>query len=871
MFRLKLLGGATLEGPSGPLTGRAAQPRRLALLALLAVAGRQGCSRDRLVGLMWPETEPERGRHLLSQSLYILRQALGGDAIVTSADKVSVSPERLWVDATAFAEAISAEDLEAAVELYGGPFMDGFYLRDANGFSEWVETERQGCAADYGKTLEVLSSRATEAGDFRSAIKWCELLLAHDPFNSRTVQRLMHALDSAGDPANALQCALEHEALLAEQFGLSLPAEVAALADEIKHRSNASARAPAKPVEETPATLRVADPTQAGATDTLRPERRRHPMARGFALGVLIATCLVLARLLFWSDAELPTVTPNAVMVVPFENLTGDPEIDGYVQWATHCVERSLKQVDELRVVRSSETGPVRDSMREIDSLEGRALMAAMASHMRAGYLVEGVAYGTDDTVVVESRLVDASTGEVIVAHQASVARSDPMGAVQSLADSLQVATAAHFGLSGEYLESYGRGQSYEAYQEVQVARSLWWDGGREREAFAHLQRAVEIDSTYDAAIGLSAIWHANFGEFESVSSLVQMLESRMAVIAARQRWQLAVAKALLRRDPSAVINAFRDWRERLPLESSYFHESNGALVAGRPGECIAALDSIPEAAHRYARSRRLWERYADCYHSMGEYGAAIGKAREGLGVLPGDAVLRFEEARARAALGHPEEAVAFANEIKDGEYPPADGETIHQTRFFKHVVDLGLELSAHGHSEAAADVLSFGVESYERQLSVSPSPATRWRLARALYAAERWAEAASAFRDLEPEELMDEPLIMRHNVDVSLLGYKAALAIRLGDEETARRIENDLAQLERPFLWGHAAYWRATMAAVRGDREETVERLAEAMLLGLFPVQWGTEYPKWDYHIDPDFESVRDYKPFQELIAPRG
>jgi hypothetical protein len=38
VFSLKLFAGASIQTPSGPLTGRATQRRRIALLALLAVA-----------------------------------------------------------------------------------------------------------------------------------------------------------------------------------------------------------------------------------------------------------------------------------------------------------------------------------------------------------------------------------------------------------------------------------------------------------------------------------------------------------------------------------------------------------------------------------------------------------------------------------------------------------------------------------------------------------------------------------------------------------------------------------------------------------------------------------------------------------------
>src|SRR5688500_4445894 len=53
--RLNLLGGAALQGRNGPVEGRAAHRRRLALLAILAVARGRAVGRERIVGLLWPE------------------------------------------------------------------------------------------------------------------------------------------------------------------------------------------------------------------------------------------------------------------------------------------------------------------------------------------------------------------------------------------------------------------------------------------------------------------------------------------------------------------------------------------------------------------------------------------------------------------------------------------------------------------------------------------------------------------------------------------------------------------------------------------------------------------------------------------------
>ena len=76
MLRFKTLGGAAVEGDTGPVGGAAAHRKSLALLALLALAGDRGISRDKLLAYLWPETDPDRAGHRLTQALYALRRDL---------------------------------------------------------------------------------------------------------------------------------------------------------------------------------------------------------------------------------------------------------------------------------------------------------------------------------------------------------------------------------------------------------------------------------------------------------------------------------------------------------------------------------------------------------------------------------------------------------------------------------------------------------------------------------------------------------------------------------------------------------------------------------------------------------------------------
>ena len=72
----------------------------------------------------------------------MLRRELGTEAIRSEGEALRLDAEQVGSDVAAFDHALRRDDLERAVGLYAGPFLDGFYLRDAPEFERWSESER---------------------------------------------------------------------------------------------------------------------------------------------------------------------------------------------------------------------------------------------------------------------------------------------------------------------------------------------------------------------------------------------------------------------------------------------------------------------------------------------------------------------------------------------------------------------------------------------------------------------------------------------------------------------------------------------------------------------------------------------------------
>jgi DNA-binding SARP family transcriptional activator len=284
MLRLRTLGDALVERQGGPARGAATQRKPLALLSLLAVAGERGLSRDRLLAYLWPEVGPERAPHCLNQVLYALRRDLDADALFLGSARIRLNPDLITSDVAEFSAARRAGDLERAVALYTGPFLDGFSVRGTPEFERWMEAERGAFGRAFEEALEGLAAQAMAAGDFRRAIAWWRRLGDNDPFSSRVTMHLMQALAASGKRAEALKAAHAYQQLMVEELDAAPSPAVLALADQLRQQPSPPTRAAAPSEAVAIAVLPLA---QVGA----------EPSLPGFAAGLTEELMSALGRL----------------------------------------------------------------------------------------------------------------------------------------------------------------------------------------------------------------------------------------------------------------------------------------------------------------------------------------------------------------------------------------------------------------------------------------------------------------------------------------------------------------------------------------------------------------------------------------------
>ena len=227
MLRLQLLGGfrALIDGQEAPALAK--QPRRAALLTYLALE--RDVPRERVIALLWPETDAERGRHSLNQGIYFLRRMIGADWVEVRGDRLVVAS---WVctDVHELEEAAAAGDYERALDLYAGPLLGSTLLGATAEFEMWLDGRRPALdrlhrRARRQRIAELAASGRTHEA-LQCAEQWCRL----DPLEDEAHHRYIELLASSGQRGAALRQFDVYRRLLAEQELKPLDETVALIA-----------------------------------------------------------------------------------------------------------------------------------------------------------------------------------------------------------------------------------------------------------------------------------------------------------------------------------------------------------------------------------------------------------------------------------------------------------------------------------------------------------------------------------------------------------------------------------------------------------------------------------------------------------------
>jgi tetratricopeptide (TPR) repeat protein len=400
---------------------------------------------------------------------------------------------------------------------------------------------------------------------------------------------------------------------------------------------------------------------------------------------------------------------------------------------------------------------------------------------------------------------------------------------------------------------------SYEAYAEYAEGQR-WYAAGEWQQAWKHLERAFALDTMYLEALVEAAEAHGNANDFPGMAAHIRYIEQRRDRLTRAEQLIVEVEKSgVLESDFQRALVYMRELVTIIPRHA--FDWGYYALLANRPAEAVHVFGDLFNDAPMSRSWAPWWWFFAHSYHMLGRHEDELRTARRGSALFPDQLLEVNAEIRADAALGRQPDVARLLDLARGMSPPPYLALEFWGGAGPWQPYEAALEFRAHGFPDAYRWAIQQMLERL-RETAPRDTTAASWRYgeAVALYAAERWREARNLFAALRAGD--------PGNVD--FIGWLGASEARLGHRAEAAALAGRLASLNPPYSFGNSLYWQARIAAVLGDRDGAVARLREALGQGMMCLcRFG---PPWeDCHRDMDFESLRGYAPFDELLRPKG
>ncbi|NIQ52860.1 MAG: hypothetical protein GWN71_05195, partial [Gammaproteobacteria bacterium] len=399
----------------------------------------------------------------------------------------------------------AAGDPRRAVELYTGPFLDGFFLPDAPGFEHWLSAERERLSRAHAGALEQLAEAASARGHGGEAVELWRRVVAHDPYSARTVLRLMEALEAAGNRAAALRQARDHSELLRADFGADPNPEVEALVERLQHTTRFRIRRQEKRTRRS-----GGPPAAAPAGAAQETSHSRGALRWRTVLGPTSLLLVVLLVGVFWARPDGPSppgvegLDPRVVAVLPFRVAAANPSLGYLHEGMVELLHAKLTGGGS----RAVNPRAVMSAVRRMDG-DGAAFSTdgarSLGRSLGAGSVLLGEVTSVAARVALSAQLLDVRTGRVA----ASAAVAGPADSLLGLLDELVIELLARENDEAEYRVGSLTTTSLPAAA-AYLRGMASHRRGQYDSAIMSLERAIALDSAFAlAALGLveATLW----------------------------------------------------------------------------------------------------------------------------------------------------------------------------------------------------------------------------------------------------------------------------------------------------------------------------------------------------------------------------
>ncbi len=243
--------------------------RAEALLYYMLVC--RSATRQELIALLWESSDEATGLKNLRNAIYTLKKTLKGD-ILLSLQRSVVTVNQDWEIDCDYDDFLRTGDLSA----YRGPFLQGFSVKYAFAYEEWLGRTRDKLRERYLSALAQRAEQARRSGEDQQARLYAAEYLREDPYNENMAAFLMECCRSSGQYAAAAQVYQRLKEQLDEELGTAPLERTTALYYELMNEWNDTTSPAGQAPEPPPVGREAAYAALRGAASTFREGLGRH-------------------------------------------------------------------------------------------------------------------------------------------------------------------------------------------------------------------------------------------------------------------------------------------------------------------------------------------------------------------------------------------------------------------------------------------------------------------------------------------------------------------------------------------------------------------------------------------------------------------
>ena len=460
VVELTLLGGFQVRLVTGQVIDLPGQKDR-ALLAILALPAGTNHPRDKLASLLWSDRGDQQARDSLKHALTRLRQCLepvNPSPIVADRQIVKLDASGLAIDVATFERLLAErtpESLEKATELYRGDLLDGIGIRDA-AFEDWLLLERQRLRQLAEDALTKLLTQSLADRSLDRAATAARRLLRLDPLREMAYRALMQIHAERSETVQALKLFETLRDRLHAELGVKPEPQTVQLYESIRQRRTAAEGSTSK----------------------------------------LLAGEIDISNTTMPAELQLPD--KPSIAVLPFTNMSGDPEQEYFADGIVEEIITALSRIRWLFVIDRNSSF----------TYKGRSVhVRQIGRELGVRYVLEGSVRKSASRVRITGQLVDTRSGAHLWAERFE-------GGLEDVFDLQDQVTGGVVGAIGPKLElaeiertKHKPTDSLDAYDLYLrgMACVHRWTREANAEALRLFYRAIDLDPDFAAAYGMAA------------------------------------------------------------------------------------------------------------------------------------------------------------------------------------------------------------------------------------------------------------------------------------------------------------------------------------------------------------------------------